>query len=193
MRDLISRLRVMIGDVYEISRPILGSQPQANFVWTDGELQDALDVHREDVRYALLEPRGTPQPYTGVMEYLDYYAPCGWWDSDTQLYGPAWQPLSPATSDFLTGHWTFSASQVPSVFVTGRRYDINGAAADMCEKWASLVKLDYSFRSETGAQFNRAEMSANLLTLAERFRVKQEPSIVEQVRMDTIIAGWARL
>lgn len=190
MADLITLLRRLIGDpTSPVGLPALNSVI-AGPTWSDIELQDALDVHRAVVRYAPCEPRGTPQPYTGVIQYLDYYATDGQWESDAQLFGPAWQLLTTATADYLTGHFTFAASQIPTVFITGHRYDVYAAAADVCEAWAAKVKLDFGFRTPEGGQFNRAEQSANLLALAERYRAKQEANVVEMVRLDTMMPGF---
>jgi hypothetical protein len=192
MADLITRLRRLIGDP-TTPKGVAEVNSSAAPVWGDLELQDALDVHREVVRYAPLEPRGTPRPNSGVIDYLDYYATAGQWDTDTALFGPAWQPLSPATADFLTGHWTFSVSQIPTCFVVGRRYDTYGAAADVCEEWAAKIKLEFSFRTPEGGQFTRKEQSDNLMALAASYRAKQEASVIDQVRPDTVPGGWGTL
>ena len=171
MAELIVRCRRMIAD------PAGGSA-----VFTDDELQEALDAHREDVRYLALTAAESIAPGGGVT-VLDYYADVGDWEADEQLVGPSFAVLAPATSDRLTGHWTFASSVLPPVYLTGKHYDLHGAAADILEAWAAKLKLAFDF-SEDGQSFKRSQQAALLIDLAMEHRRKQWPTVAQQVRGD---------
>src|SRR4051794_34251896 len=111
MTPLIARVRFHIGDL-----------PGSSQAFSQDQIQDELDRTREDVFYDSLDcpPSFTP----GLTRFLDYYnTSAGEWESDVILTDSAWNTLTPATSDLLTGHWTFSANQNPPVFIRGKRYD----------------------------------------------------------------------
>lgn len=171
MADLIARIRLLISD------------PSGAPTFADQEIQDTLDQRREVVRYAALRPEPTPQQNTGVIQYLDYYATRAFWESDAALYGPAWQLLAPATSDYLTGHWTFAASQIPTVWIVGKMYDVYGAAADLLEIWAAKVADQFDF-TDINAKYLRSQIGKAKLALAATYRAQAWTFTIEQVRDD---------
>ena len=171
MADLIARVRLLLFD------------PAGSATFADQEIQDTLDQRREFVRYAPLRPEATPQPATGVMQYLDYFATRGFWENDAALYGPAWQPLSPATSDTLTGHWTFASSQLPTVWIVGKRYDVYGAAADLCEIWAAKTADQFDF-TDINARYQRSQIGEAKLRLAAAYRAQAWTFTAEMARED---------
>ena len=171
MSDLIVRTRLLMFD------------PASTSTFADQEIQDTLDQRRKVVRYAKLLPDPTPQQNTGVIWYLDYFAACAFWESDAMLFGNAWQQLSPATSDYLTGHWTFAASQVPSVWIVGKMYDVYGAAADLCEIWAAKAADQFDF-TDINAKYLRSQIGAAKLALAARYRAQSWTTVIDMVRED---------
>jgi len=175
MTDLIYKIRQLIGDKLSSSYP-------AQF--TDQEIQDALDSRREFVRYAPLRPEGTPQPFSGIIQYLDFFATAGYWESDAQLYGPAWQPLSPATADFIAGHWTFSTTIIPTVFIVGKLYDLYGVAADLMDAWNGQGAGDNFDVRTQGRMYARSQITTNRIKLAEVYRSRAWAVSVNQVRGD---------
>jgi hypothetical protein len=171
MADLISRLRLLIGD------PAGGSQ-----VFADQELQDALDLRRDDVRYLAPAAAETIAP-GGTVQYLDYYADRAPWEADEALVDGNWATLTPASADRVVGRWTFAASTPPPVYVTGKVYDLYAAAADVLEAWAATVKLDFTFTTD-GQQFTRAQKFNQIAALAADYRRRSRPQAVRQVRSD---------
>ena len=171
MGDLVARVRLLIGDA------VTGG------VFGDQEIQDTLDQRREVVRYAALRPEPTLQVTTGVMQYLDYFGTRGFWESDATLYGPAWQQVAPATSDWLTGHWTFGSSQIPTVWIVGKIYDVYGAAADLLEIWAAKVADEFDF-ADINAKYLRSQSGKAKLALAAVYRAKAWTMEIEMVRPD---------
>jgi hypothetical protein len=172
MAGLITRLRRLIAD-----------PAGAGQVWTDDELQDALDARRQDARYLELAPAETIQP-GGAVAYLDYYAPCGDWEDDEKLYhGSTWVELSPTSQDLIVGKWSFSAHQNPPVYLVGKAYDLYAAAANVLEAHAAKLKLKYDFASN-GQQFQRSQQVSHLLSLAAQYRRRARAVLIPQVRGD---------
>lgn len=170
MATLITRLRFMIGDPL-----IAGTPPTSTF--TSDQLQDALDHHRTDVIQDRLIPRATITQ-TGA-QWLDYQARWGFWEADVVIVDPTWITVTPATEDLLTGHWTFTTTTFPNLYITGKVYDLYGAAVDILEAWAGIVRAGdgeiVSF-AEDGQSFTRAPRSAGLSALAAEYRRKALPA-----------------
>lgn len=170
MADLITRTRLLIADPAGPSE-LFDSQT----------IQDALDAVREDVFNELLELRVTLT--TSGIQYNDYYAKRGYWESDATLKWGDFSTLTPATSDYVVGHWTFN-NQFPPVLVTGKRYDLYRAAADLLDfKIASLASTTYNF-SASGQSFSRGTIIDNLAKLCASYRRKQWVRTSKMVRSD---------
>lgn len=170
MADLITRLRFMVGDPL-----IAGTPPTSTF--TNDQMQDALDHHRTDVIQDLLIPRRSVST-AGNAQWLDYQA-SGFWEDDVVIVDATWTAVTPTTSDELTGHWTFAASKLPPLRITGKTYDLYGAAVEILEAWAGIVRAGegeiVSF-SEDGQSFTRAPRSSGLSSLAQEYRRKALPA-----------------
>jgi hypothetical protein len=178
MAELISRTRLLIGD-----------PAGAGQAFSDDEIQQGLDRYRTEARYIALRPEPVLLP-GGTVEYRDYFAATGDWEANEQLYDAAWNALTPAASDRLTGHWTFaSPGHNPPVYVLGAYYDVFAAAADLLEQWAAKVKLEFDFNVEN-TSFRRSQKASQLLTLAREYRRRQQPVSVRQVRTDVIATRW---
>ena len=145
--------------------------------FSDDEVQEFLDAHRLDVRLAPL--RGE---HDLAGQYFDYYADVGNWEQDAVLQDAAGNVLNPAVSEWLVGRWQFSDHTPPPVYITGKVYDVSGAAADILEAWAAKVALEFDF--EDGAKFQRSQKQKALLSLAREYRSKAWPIKVTQVRKD---------
>jgi len=169
LASLITRVRSLIDD------------SGTTKTFTDDEVQAVLDGWRTDVRYLELRPAET-RTASGV-EYRDYYAPVGDWESDVVLYDGAYAALTPKTSDYQTGHWTFEASTGPPVYLVGKTFDVYAAAADLLEAWAAKVKTAYDFTAD-GASFSRSQQVTALLQLAGEYRRRQRSVTALQVRGD---------
>jgi hypothetical protein len=162
MADLIGHLRVRIAD-----------PAGAGQVFTDLQLQDFLDGHQLVVRYVELMARPTIPPGGSVSQsaYKDYFSALGFWESDAVFANGAYAALTPDTKDELTGHWIFNAGQLPPVYMTGKTYDLYGAAVDALGSWAAKEKLSFSFAAD-GQQFQESQKVEALLKLADTYRAK---------------------
>lgn len=196
MSDLISKLRLMIGD------PSGASQQ-----FQDQDIQDKLDELRNDVWYEPLKlaPAIVNAASTGnvpSMVFADYYSNFQWWEADVVLQGnststhAAWVVLTPVASDLIVGHWSFEATSLASLFATGtfpgqyapvwatgKTYDLNGAAADLLEFWAATLTGAYDV-SVDGQTLRRSQLLQAKFTLAAQYRRKARPRIVQMVRRD---------
>ncbi len=162
MATLIIRLRLLVGD------PAGGSQ-----VFSDDELQDALDAHRAEVRVAQLIPIESVAS-GGTVSYLEYMAPRGNWEDDVLLQSSSYATVTPTTKDLLIGRWTFAATQLPPLYATGKVFDLHAPAVEILEKWAAKLKLEFDFATD-GQSFTRSQKAGQLLALAAEYRRLARP------------------
>lgn len=170
MGVLITRLRLMVGDPL-----IAGTPPTSTF--TDDQMQDALDHHRTDVLQDLLVPRYSIAT-NGTTQWLDYQARAGFWEDDVVIVNASWAAVTPTTSDELTGHWTFATSTLPPLRITGKTYDMYGAAVEILEAWSASIRAAgeiVSF-SEDGQSVTRSQKTTGLSSLAQEYRRKALPA-----------------
>lgn len=158
MAALLSRLRRLVGD------PAGASQS-----FSDDELQEALDSHRREARYARLTEVESIAS-SGTVTSKDFEAGVGNWESGAQLTDSGFNVLSSGiTADLLTGRWTFAAEPKWPLHVTGWYYDLQGAAADVLDEWAAKEKLSFDFSAD-GQSFKRSQKAERLLALAAECR-----------------------
>jgi hypothetical protein len=192
MSQLIARTRFMIAD------PAGGSQHFA-----DQDIQDTLDSVRDDVWYELLAPALTIVNSAGTGNtvgtiWADYYSRFQWWETDVALQGnntgtsQSWVVLTPVASDYITGHWQFELNnfttatvpgQFPPVFITGKTYDLNAAAAELCDYWASTYQTAFDFTSD-GQSFKRSQAVNQLRESAKAYRKRARVRSARAYRSD---------
>lgn len=180
MDALIEKTRVFIGD------PV---GPDA--VFTDEEIQDALDARRRDVAAIELEYE-TTYASGGISQYLTYYAPGVWWEDDPVLQNGAWDALTDSSTpvaileaDAMNGRWVLTASQNPPVYLTGRQYDVNGSAADLLDAWLARIKLEFDFL-ELGSTFKQSQQAVMVESASKRYRRRQWLRMTPMVKADDI-------
>jgi hypothetical protein len=166
MAVLITRVRFMVGD------PLIAGTPVTS-TFTDDQIQDALDHHRTDVIQLRLIPRATLT--TTGAQWLDYQAPCGFWEDDVVIVNPTFNTVAPTTSDELTGHWTFATSTLPNLYITGKAYDMYGAAAEILEAWSGMLSGDFDF-AEDGQSFSLSQRGRGIASQAAEYRRKALPA-----------------
>lgn len=177
MANLIDQVRDRIAD-----------PAGASATFSDQQVQDALDQRREDVRNRQLRP-DPGFAAGGALAYLDYYADCGAWEDEAVLQDSGYAALTPAEVEPLVGHWVLAVSTPPPVYVTGKVYDLNGAAADLLRKWAAKEKLSFDFTSSQQQQFMRSQKIKQLLQMAGEFDAKARPVTVRLERDDELPTG----
>ncbi len=170
MAALILRIRDLIND------PAGSSQ-----VWTDDQIQGVMDESRVDYGNEVLQ--AVPSFSGTTIQYLDYYHDLGGWEDGMVLKQYLTQVVTPTTSEPIAGHWSFSTSKLPPIYITGSLHDIYRAAADLLERWAAKWVLSYGFSSD-GQSFQRQQAATMLQALAKTYRQKQRPRMIIATRSD---------
>ena len=120
--------------------------------WSDDQLQSILDRNRMDVHQELLH---SEQKWVGAAdaEYYDYYSAYDWFeqtDGGTAIFvieDAIGTDVGTAlyTADYQAGRVTFvSDTGGADYYLSGRIYDLNGAAADVWRKKAVQVAASSS-------------------------------------------------
>ncbi len=172
--------RSSMANLINLVRDLIGDPAGTSQVFTDDQIERSLDVHRSEFRYYPLKPLQTV--VAGNMEYRDWYSDEQYWENDAAVYDTQYTQLTPSSSDPLHGRWSFGAHQ-HSVLVSGKVYDIYGAAADLLEMWAGKVALEYDVEAD-GANMKRSQKQQTLRELAAQYRKRQRIALVQQVRND---------
>lgn len=154
MAALIERVRLLIAD------PAGDAQHFA-----DGDLQAILDSGRAPVYGEYL----TPVTEIGQSLPTVYHSQFAEWDSAAALVDAEGVALTPTTSDYMAGRWTFGAGQATPVYASGYVYDIFGAAAMALETWAAALAREYDFSAD-GGSYKRSQQSAAMLSMAADYR-----------------------
>ena len=132
----------------------------SNATWSADQVQTGLDKNRTDWRQAEM---GTVAKYTSTgTSYLEWYLGpslqdrVGAWEDLPILYGASYSTATPTTYDYVTGLFTFAASQSPPLYISGQTYDLYGAAADLLYDKLASVAPNYDF-SAAGQSFSASQ------------------------------------
>lgn len=170
MAALIARVRLLIND------PAGTSQ-----VFADQDIQDILDASRADVKNGVMVPKPT---FVGSqIQFLDYYTKLGDWEDDLVIKQYLINQVTPATSEPIAGHWTFSTTTLPPLYISGKTYDLYRAAADLLERQAAMWVLRYTVNVD-GQSLQRGQVTTALQNLAKTYRMKQRAGTIHTVRSD---------
>ena len=169
MSALISHIRLLISD-----------PAGATETFIDDELVTFADARRIDVLYQPLTPLPSIAP-GGAVTYLTWTAAGGWWEADSVLVDGSYNVLTPATSDWMAGRWTFATTQ-QSVIIRGARYDLYAAAGDAVDAWIAKIALVYDFGVD-GGDYKRSQMRQGLEALRSRLRAQSSTGGVTTATM----------
>jgi len=170
MAALIARTRLLVND------PAGASQ-----VFADQDIQDILDASRADVKNEAMIPRPT---FSGsTIQFLDYYTKLGDWEDDLVIKQYLITQVTPTTSEPIAGHWAFSTTTLPPLFISGKTYDIYRSAADLLERQAAMWVLRYNVNVD-GQNLQRGQVTTALQNLARTYRMKQRAGAIHVVRTD---------
>ena len=162
MANLISRWRRMVDDT-------------GTATWSDDQAQQILDVNRTDFWWDSMAP--VPEQSGGSTIYMTYLlrrqnleelsSGSVYW----RVFDGAGTTIGTANYavDYLTGIITFASDQMGSArFLTGRAFDLNGAAADAWRERAASKASTYNFQAD-GGRFDRAQWFDHCLKMAEYY------------------------
>jgi hypothetical protein len=145
--------------------------------WNDDALQNILDLHRKDLRFMQLQS----YPDTvqgGSLEYKEYRSSYGFYEqtgggtSIFYLQDSTGATLGTAlwNADYRRGVFTFVNTTLgTSVYLTGRTYDMNAAAADVWRKKASHYAPSSFDFSTDNHRIDRSQVYDHALEMASYF------------------------
>lgn len=177
MAALIARVRQLIND-----------PSGASEVFSDDDIQNVMDESRVDVRNQAL--KATPTFSGSTIQYLDYFSDLGGWEDGYVLKQYLITTVTPSLLEPIAGHWQFSQSTLPPVYISGSLHDIYRAAADLLERQAAQWLLKYSFSSD-GQSFQRSQVIDNIQKLVRSYRMKQRAGEIRMSRTDVNVPSTA--
>jgi len=183
MADLITELRGMT-EAGTADYTIVGSAGTTSY-WDDDQLQNILDVHRNDIVFEQL----SMFPYRvagGSLSYTDYRSSYDYYEATTggtaifyvqDSTGSA-IGTSNYTPDYRRGVVIFGSDQAGTVYyLTGRSYDLNAAAADVWRRKAShYAPSSFDFSTDNHS-ISRSQVYNHCLEMAEFFELKGSGAI----------------
>jgi hypothetical protein len=149
-----------------------------NETWTPGEIEDALNDNRVELRYEKLDTVKSIAS-GGVVTYVTFDAPGDYshFDTAAAVYDSNYDALTPVTKDLINGRWTFSTEPTRPVYVVGYSYDIYGAAADLLEERGAMLAEDISSFSSVNGSFSYANKRGGPLELAAQYRKRSRQAM----------------
>lgn len=166
--------------------------------WTDAQLQSVLDRNRADFFEVELEAVGQigaaagDADDSGTVTYKRYQIPyrnLESIDSGTAYFTLAYAnggTLTQAyTVDYFNGVVNFTADQGgTTLFLSGRSYDVNNAAADVWERKANYYARAYDVSTDNHS-LHRSQMYDACLERATYYRRQAGPNVITAERSDT--------
>jgi hypothetical protein len=162
-------MSALIADV----RSKIGDPTGDDQIFSDDEIERALDDRRNPVRYERLAWQETYNP-TGSTTYGTFYSlRGGFWEDNVLIYDGSYNVIAPASSSLIRGEWTFNPALLnASVSMTGTQYDVYGASADLLTIMLAKSKNEYSF-SRGNRSFQRSDKISNIEKAIDRYRGMQ--------------------
>lgn len=169
MAALIARVRLLIND------------PSAA-VFQDQDIQDVMDESRVDYRNSVLIPQPT---FTGsTIQFLDFWHELGGWEDGYVIKQYLVNVVTPATLEPIAGHWTFSTTTLPPLYISGSLHDVYRAAADLLERQSTQWMLRYNATVD-GQNVQRGQVITNMQLVIKQYRMKQRAGSISVNRTDT--------
>jgi hypothetical protein len=148
-------------------RRLVGDPAGASAVWTDDDLDAALDQARTFNQYREL----VPVVNRATNRYELFEGP-PWWEAPVTLNDWAIQEVLPGDVDLKAGTFRFDPGRLDSYLTaTGWTYDLAGAAVRVLDWWLARLKNEYDV-SVGGDSFSRSQKVENLQALRESLLAK---------------------
>ena len=172
--------RSTLASLITTTRELINDAAGTAQVFSDDTLQRHLDAHRYDVIYETLlsVPRLTAGGTTVYYEFRSCYTDFETTDGGTATLfiqdglGNTIGTASWASMDYQSGILTTTTDyKGTALYLTGRSYDLYGAAADALDDWAQKVSLQFDFSSDQQS-FSRSQKQKMLKDAAEGYRRK---------------------
>ena len=158
--------------------------------WTDDQLQDVLDAHRQDVYRA---PMQSVLVYNGgTVEYHDYFS--GYTNLETTTGGTSIFYIEDSagsvvgtalyTPDYNRGVVNFPADTGGSAYyLYGRSYDLNAAASEVWRTKAGHYAMAVNFSTDNH-RIDRGEIIKNCFVMADHYDKMSAPVSISITRND---------
>lgn len=162
--------------------------------WDGDHMQQVLDAHRHDFFRCPLRPQ-PKHTGGGSIQYLDYYAEYGNLEKTSGgslifiVENSAGTDKGTATwsADYMRGVVTFTTDQKGTVYyLTGRTYDLNGAAADIWRMKADHYAGTHFDFSTDNMRVNRSQVVTHSLTMADQYAAKAWAHSRQMLRGDEV-------
>jgi hypothetical protein len=176
--------RTTMAKLIALARSIIADPTGSSAHFTDEQVQTALDARRQIVRFRGLET--TPTPTSSGLVYLDFQS-AKYYEDGAKLQNANYATVTPTSADCVNGVYTFESGQLESLYISGTRFDVYGAAADLAEEWAASLKGSIDFSAD-GGNFSQSQKVTNLERLAAKLRTKSEGAVrsISIERSDTL-------
>lgn len=161
-------------------------------VFSDDVVQRHLDAHRYDIyREQLMAfPTHIGGGSVSYFEYRSRHADFEATSAGTAIFfvedgtGANVGTAAWASMDYQSGILNLTTNYAGTIlYLTGRSYDLYGAAADLLDDWAQKVSLQFDFSSDQQS-FSRSQKQEMLKKAAEGYRRKARPRTASQGRAD---------
>ena len=172
--------RTTLATIISLVRGLINDPSSA--VFTDDQIQSALDLRRDEARYVKTDEK--PDIVAGGhVNWLTFDAPCRIWEDGVVLCDQGFNVLTPSTTDLYNGRWTFLAQPKYPVMLTGFTHDIYGAAADLLREQAVQMSLSFDVKAD-GTELIRSQKAAMLTTRADEYLSKARARSSDLIRTD---------
>ena len=158
--------------------------------WTDKQLERELDKNRTEIYRQPLEMVDTYN--SGTVEYKQYFSPYGNLEQTTggtaivYLENAAGTIFSTSlyTVDYTRGHVSFGSDTTGSaVYLYGRSYDLNAAAASIWRLKAGYASKMYDFSTDNHS-LKRSQYKQHCVEMARYYDGLRQPESITLYRED---------
>jgi hypothetical protein len=177
-------VRESLRTLISFTRDLVGEGDSDTSALSDNQIQTALDVTHERVRYERLQYVPTIAP-GGAVEYRDFEAE-GHLDDSPQLLDASYNVIPADDFDLFdpfVGRFTLKTSRSTGIYLVGDRYDPFAAAADLLTSMAARSKSAVDF-AEVGLSIKASQTAPQMLSLASEYRRKARIRSIEFGRSD---------
>lgn len=153
--------------------------------YTAGEVEAALNLYRWEGRYLELSPLPS-YAEGGAATYTTFEAPSKdwrYWDTTATFYDNDYTAITPATTDYTNGRWTFSSEPDRPVKILGYSYDPYATAAYLLEQRAAQLAEDIQSFAVHNGSFTYANKRSGPLELAAKYRKMARDSQMQAAAM----------
>lgn len=173
--------RSTMAKLIALIRGLINDPAGAAQIFTDDQIQEQLDFYKLYTNDTLTALKNQAETVIGWQSSNRY------WEDGAALVDGSSSILSAATTDPITGYWTFTVNPT-SVFVSGWIYDVYATASELLTLWAGKLGADVTKFSADGSSYEFASTKSQKLALAAQYAAKSStmggPRSVEMVRND---------